>query len=361
MDGIVYLSARHRSLFDLVQLIFEAFYESDEICKPTEAEIRRGLQDKQAFILLDDVHLTQDELDQVLDVAPRSAFAVATRERCLWGEVRSLPLQGLPVEDALLLLEREYNVPLDVTDRSAAATLCPALGGHPLRILQAAAIAREWKTSLDAWARDMTPENLIPQLMASIDDKQRRALLALTALPGVPLQVQQVSRHRGSHGHRAIAHDARPPGSGCPPTLAASASGRGWRPAPKNRGFEALGESRYHVLHRMGRTLPAQPGQPAPKNSEVLLRVQQHASDTRRWGEVVRLGQLLEGALVVGARWGAWAITLERCLDAARASGDSLTEAWALHEMGTRAVCLGEPRKARALLSQAVTLRESVE
>ena len=90
MDGIVYLSARHQSPADLQQLLFEAFYESDEICKPTEAEIRRGLQDKQALILLDDVHLAQDELEQVLDIAPRSAFVVATRERCLWGEVRSL-------------------------------------------------------------------------------------------------------------------------------------------------------------------------------------------------------------------------------------------------------------------------------
>ena len=100
VDGIVYLSARHQSSLDLQQLLFEAFYESDEFCKPTEAEIRRGLQDKQALILLDDVHLTQDELEQVLDIAPRAAFVVATRERRLWGEVRSLALKGLPAEDA---------------------------------------------------------------------------------------------------------------------------------------------------------------------------------------------------------------------------------------------------------------------
>ena len=70
---------------DLQQLLFEAFYESDEFCKPTEAEIRRGLQDKQALILLDDVHLAQDELEQVIDIAPRAAFVVATRERRLLG------------------------------------------------------------------------------------------------------------------------------------------------------------------------------------------------------------------------------------------------------------------------------------
>src|SRR5262249_36682521 len=180
VDGIVYLSARHQSPVDLPQLIFEAFYESDEICKPTEAEIRRGLQEKQALILLDDVHMAQEELEQVLDIAPRSTFAVATRERCLWGEVRSLVLVGLPVEDATLLLEREIERSLDVTERSAAASLCASLGGHPLRILQAAAITRERGISLDGWARDIAPERLITELMASIDEKQRRALLALT-------------------------------------------------------------------------------------------------------------------------------------------------------------------------------------
>ena len=58
------------------------------------------------------------------------------------------------------------------------------------------------------------------------------------------------------------------------------------------------------------------------EESEALLRVQQYATDARRWGEVLRIGQLLEGALVAGARWGAWGIVLEHCLAAAKAIGD---------------------------------------
>ena len=54
-DGIIYMSVRRQSTDDLLQLIFEAFHESDKIRTPTEAEIRRGLQDTQALILLDDV------------------------------------------------------------------------------------------------------------------------------------------------------------------------------------------------------------------------------------------------------------------------------------------------------------------
>jgi hypothetical protein len=97
------------------------------------------------------------------------------------------------------------------------------------------------------------------------------------------------------------------------------------------------------------------------EESEALLRVQQCAADARRWGEVLLLGRLLEGALVLGARWGAWAITLDRCLAAAKAIGDRSAEAWALHEIGTRALCLGESARARAVLAQAVKLRESLQ
>jgi hypothetical protein len=125
VDGIVYLPARHQSSADLQQQIFEAFYDSDEICKPTETEIRRGLQEKRALILLDDVHLGLNELEQVLDLAPRSAFVVVTRERRLWGEVRSLTLTGLPSADAVLLLERELESDLPSnwrTLRSSAPT-----------------------------------------------------------------------------------------------------------------------------------------------------------------------------------------------------------------------------------------------
>ena len=356
VDGIVYLSARHQASLDLQQLLFEAFYESDEFCKPTEAEIRRGLQEKQALILLDDVHLAQDELEQVLDIAPRAAFVVATRERRLWGEVRSLALKGLPAEDAVLLLEREIERSLDVTERSAAASLCAAIGGHPLRILQAAAVIREQGISLDGWARIITQSPIV-NLMASIDEKQRRALLALAALPGVPLRALHVS-------DIAEVPDIEP-------SLTALV----------RRGLVVSSQSRHQLADGVGdrlrRTEDLKPWANRAityftawaerhlrrqdillQESEALLRVQQYAADARRWGEVLHLGRLLEGPLVIGARWGAWAVTLERCLAAAKSIGDRSAEAWALHELGSRALCLGEAGTARALLNQAVKLRE---
>jgi hypothetical protein len=96
------------------------------------------------------------------------------------------------------------------------------------------------------------------------------------------------------------------------------------------------------------------------EESEALVRAQQDAAESRRPGEVLRLGRLLEGALMIGGRWGAWANVLERCLGAARATGDRSAEAWALHQLGTRALCLGDDPVARSLLGDAVAIRETL-
>ena len=357
VDGIVYLSARHHTSLDLQQLLFEAFYESDPLCKPTEIEIRHGLQEKRALMLLDDVRLTQDELEQVIDIAPHAAFVVATRKTRRRGEVRSHALKGLPIEDAVLLLEREIDRSLDVTERSDAATLCAAMGAHPFRILQAAALIREQGISLDQCAQTITQSSPVVNLMASIDDKERRALLALAAMPGVPLQPRHVS---------AIAEV-----TDIEPSLTALV----------RRGLVVGTQSRYHLADGVGdrlrRTEDLKPWTNRVityftawaerhlrsqdillQESEALLRVQQRAADGRRSGEVLHLGRLLEGPLAAGMRWGAWGVTLEHCVTAARAIGDRSAEAWALHQLGSRALCLGDAGTARAFLSQAVKLRE---
>jgi hypothetical protein len=358
-DGIVFLSARHQPCADLVQLIFEAFYEIDGIRKPTDAQMRRDLRDKRALILLDDVRLPQEELDRVFEVAARSVFVVATRERRLWDEGVHLTLGGLNADDAVLLLERAVERPIDDGERPAAIRLCESLGGHPLRILQASAIAREKGIALDSWPVGITPDSLVTELMKSVDERQRRALLAMTALPGVPLSVQHVSSI-------AEVTDLEP---------AIQALLRLGLVVRSHARFQAATgvadrlrrrEDLNPWVHRVITYFTAwtaryqRDANVLLEESEAILRAQQYAAESRRSGEVLRLGRFLEGALIVGGRWGAWANVLERCLAAAKATGDRAAEAWALHQLGTRAVCLGDERVARSLLGEAVSLREAL-
>lgn len=358
-DGVVYVSARHRTSIDLLQAIFEAFYESDTICKPTGGEIRRALQDTHALILIDDVSLPQNEVEQVLDIAPHAAFVLAGRKRCLWGEVRSIALTGLTAEDGALLLEHELERSLDADEQSAAAQLCAAVEGHPRRLLQAAADIRLNRVPVADWTRYASPDALAAELMTSMDERQRRVLLALSALSGVSLEARHVSALaeltdvepslndlvdrrllvRGQSGYRLA--------DGIGDRLRRTADLSPW----VHRAITYF--TAWAERQRRNRETLLQA-------SDALLHVQAHAADTHRWGETLRLGRLLESTLVVGARWGAWGLALEQCLVAAKAIGDRSVEAWVLHEMGTRAVCLGDEGNARRLLNQSATLRQAL-
>ena len=86
-DGIVHLSLRRQSASDVLQSLFEAFYELGNPfnVKPTEVQIRFTLQDKQALILFDDVDLAREELEAIMDAAPGCTFVISSVERQLMG------------------------------------------------------------------------------------------------------------------------------------------------------------------------------------------------------------------------------------------------------------------------------------
>jgi NB-ARC domain len=358
-DGVIYLAARQQSSGDLQQQLFDAFYESDQIRKPTAAEIRHALQDKRALILVDDVHLKREELERLLDAAPRAVFVVASRAQRLYSEVRSLRLDGLPVDDALQLLEREIAHPLEDGERRSAADLCAALDGHPHRILLAAGLLRHRCGLLDAWADGITPENLIAESLASINQKQRRILLVLAALPGVPIPAHQIAGVAEladiESSLAALLQRALVIGTLSGHRLADGVGDRLRQTEDVNPWINRA-ITYYSAWAERYRRDP----HGLLEESEALRCVQLHATSTRRWGEALRLGQILEGALVAGVRWDAWAVVLEQCLLAAKALGDRPAEAWALHEIGSRALCVGETRGARSALIEALKLRESL-
>ena len=355
-DGVLYLAARQQTSGDLQQQLFDSFYESDRIRKPTAADIRQALQDKRALILVDDVRLKREELERLLDSAPRSAFVVATRERRLHSEVRSLALHGLPAKDALQLFEREIARALDDGERRTAAHLCAALNGHPQRLLLAAGLLRDRGGLTDAWATGITPEKLIAESLASTNQKQRRILLLLAALPGVPLPAHHIAG------------------------IAEVADIESILATLLQRALVVGTESGYRLTDGVGdrlrRTEDISPWvhraityytswaeryrrdtHALLDESEALQCVQLLATNTHRWGEALRLGQILGGALAAGVRWDAWASVLEQSLLAAKATGDRSAAAWALHEIGSRALCVGETRGARSALSEALKLR----
>jgi hypothetical protein len=84
------------------------------------------------------------------------------------------------------------------------------------------------------------------------------------------------------------------------------------------------------------------------------------AAAAERWETVRRLGRAIEGPLAVAGLWGAWGQVIERVLAASERLRNVPSHAWALHQRGSRALCLGDLQAAREDLAQALQIRESI-
>jgi LysM repeat protein len=362
-DGMIYLSARHISLPDLLQSLFEAFYQSDTLIKPTDAEIRHQLQDKHALIILDDVGLERDEVGALLDAAPACTFLLASTERRLWGEGRALALSGLPPDAALALVERELGRTLTPQERPVAETLCTALEGHPLRLIQAAALAREEGRPLAELAGEMhhpSPEQtLLDGQLNSIAEPGRRVLAALAALNGAPLSAEHLAALTGLKEIGPVLDTLRQRGLVQAHSPRYSLTGPLTETLQQAWNLTPWVERALAYFTRWAEAQRADPERLLPE-AEPILKTLEWAFNAGRWRDVLRLGRAVEGALALGRRWGAWRQVLQWMLQAAQALGEGVAEAWALHQLGSRALCLGDTASARTSLIRALRLRESL-
>lgn len=361
-DGVVYLSAHNKPLGDLLQLLFDAFYESDIPFKPTGGQLRHALQTKQVLILLDDVELKRDEVEGLMNAAPDSIFLLASLERSLWGEVRAVSLKGLALDDALMLVERELERTLNPEERPAAQTLCTSLDGHPLRILQALAGVREEGRSLVEVSQLMqsgSPNEVLTKQVSSLPEPERRVLAAMVALGGVPVHAQHLTTmtelpnvepvlEAMLRRHLVQAHGQRY-------SLTSTLS-------ETTEQVSNLTSWREKALAYF--TTWAEQHRKEPKRimeeSDALMQMIDWAIKTGRWKDVIRLGRAVGVVLALFGRWGAWEQVLQWLLQAGSALGDQASEAFALHQLGTRALCIEEGPKAHSYLTKALELRESL-
>lgn len=362
-DGVVYLTARQQPLADLRLALFEAFYESNIPGKPTEAQLRHALQTKRALVFLDDLELGRTEVEVLLDTAPNSIFVLASPERRLWGEGRTLPLKGLPPDDALFLLERELERPLTIPEQSAARQLGTLLAGHPLHLLQAAALTRARGLSLAELTRLIQSDDptaaLASQALLSLSPPERRVLGTLAVFGGAPVSAEHLATLTGLTDPAPVvesllqrnliqAHSPRYSLSG---VLA-----RHW---PAAWDVNMLAERALTYFIQWTEQHQRQP-QRFLTEIEAIHSLLAWAGQTQHWSEVLRLVQASEGALASSGRWAVWDQILNNGLQAAAALGDRAAQAWLLHQLGTRALCLGDSAAAQLALGRALRLRQTL-
>jgi hypothetical protein len=361
-DGVITLTVRRQPVGDVLQSLFDVFYESNVPFKPSMGQIRQGLRDKQALILLDDVTLEREEMATLMDAVPACSFLLASAERRLWGEGQPIKLGGLPLDDGLALMERELRRALTSQEKPAAQALYTELGGNPLQIFQAAALVREEGLGLAEVlqrTRAYAPgEALTAQMLSTLSEPERRVLAALAALDGLSVHTDHLPALTGLSEVTPVLQGLQQRGLVQAHSPRYSLTGdlgsylhRSWNIDPWIERALAVYVAWAGERRDPDRLL---------EESETILWLLEWATGAEHWVEALRLSSLVEGTLALGGRWSAWAEVLKRALEAALALGNRAAEAWVRHQLGSRALCLGDGASARTFLVQALRLREAL-
>ncbi len=367
-DGIVHEHlAYYQSTSDLLQTLFEAFYECRTPFKATNIQIRHALKGKKALIILDIAEITPKDLESIVDHLPDCSFLIGSPERYLWGEGGSTALRGLLLNEAIALVAQALGRELSADEKADAEKLCTSLEGHPLHILQAVALAQSEKHSLAAIAKQAKIGTVkidwVKQAIASLSRPERWIFSLLAAL-GANVTI----------GAEAIAKIADLPDATAPlATLLRRnlVEGHGDR-------FQMASSLAKDVQQHLDITIWmekatqfftswTQQQQNLPdlpnlilQESDAIMRSLEWLAETGQGLKVVELGRTIEGALALKGQWGRWDQVLQWMLEAAKASEDQVIAAFALHQMGTRALCLDQLAIAQDYLTRALEIREAI-
>ena len=329
-DGVVFQACEGEPAADLVQELFRAFYDLPGGVVCTEVVVRRHLGAVRALVLLDDAELERDDLESIRTAAAGCTFVLASLHPRLFGEGRALALGGLGPDDALALVEGWLGRALSGAERQRLESVRAATGGNPLRLKQAMAAPEAGDG-----ARDDEDDRVLG-LLAAMAPAPVPAARAADILdePDAPRVLSSLERRgrveRAGAGYRPAGDGARP----VDPALAGLAVE--WAVERAAEGGDAEAEDR-----------------------RLLVRAAGLAGSVGFHDQAIALARALEASLALGGHVGSWALVLEGALRSARALGDQRAEAWALHELGSRALALEDYGGAGALLGRALELREA--
>lgn len=360
--GVVYHSVRHQPVADLIQTLFDDFfeYDSETPTKPTEAEIQRAFQGQPALVVLDDLNLPAADLDRLYTL-PGLTIVSAGGDRALRSEVNTIALAGLPIQDALQLMQQGLGRPLTPQEVPEATTLCELVNGNPQQILQATALLREGHYAFTALIQLIQaatfPHALTLKATAALSEAERQVLAVLLVLDGIPIHIEHLTVLLGIPNlqvrltnlvqrHLIVSDGARY--SLTQQMIVAL------------RPIWELSQWQHRVLTYFSNWVEQRTALPGEllREGELLLHMVNLAFDMEQWERVLRLVTHLDACLLFSGQWGAWEQLWHRGWQAGRSLNHSAAVAWALHQLGTHAFCVDDPFTAHTYLVTALQLRE---
>ncbi len=346
-EGIVYFRAAGTSLDDLLQTLFDVLFECDVPTKRTPGQLASDLAGWEVLFVLDDVGLDEDDLETLLDTVPLSAFVLSSAERTLWSVGDGVELQGLSQDAALALFEARLRRSLSEDECATFAERWQALGGIPQELVKDAERLRATARGA-VLPRGAEP---VPELAAPDRD-----LLELAgSLDGVPLGTRALADLTGrtDAAQRLAALEERGLAQSHSPRYSATSPG-----APLLCGSDAAQLRSRLMAYFTERAEQGALDSARPRDDlDPIVALLRWGQAQAPHADVVRLARASDTIAARARMWDAWRTILEIGLDSARAIGDRDGEAWALHQLGTRALCLEDSGDATRHLSEALRLR----
>lgn len=384
-DGAVYFDAVHQPVSDLLQSLFDIFYETDTTYKPTPDAINQALESKQVLIILDNKNLTSDDIKQLQKSLPKSLLILASPQPRLETTGYTTQLSGFRLQETLVLMAQlQYAVTKE--EYPAVEALINLLDGNPWLLLLAVTSIKKNVHTLAGLVLELQPpatkKVLIEQVLATLPQSHQRILAVLAAVNGVALVVEQIAaisgigyakeilpslvewnlvevdcnamsnhfmcdRNSMSQGESVTPQEYRYRTNG---TINAILQHSWDLTASRNSAL-----SYFTTWAEQYRTLPSLLCSETDAIMELLLNV-----TPVNWENILRLVKESESSLCLGKQWGLWEQVLQTGLQGATALDDKSSVAWILHQLGSRALCLSQIGASRGYLSRAIQIRQSL-
>jgi hypothetical protein len=376
MNGVVFLEGidpegRLLAWDDLLQMLFDALFESDPHLKVTTASARTYLSNTQPLVMLDGLQLSASALESLTDLFPNAPVVISAERATNGGAFESIKLKPLSADEAAHLLAVKAGLDPDEVDGATVAQICELLAGVPLAISTVGNLMREFELPL------RTALETLQQMRPSEQELLRAA---------IQRSFWFARQYLGEDELHMLAMAAAAPGMSTSRPWLESASPGGESASQRLENLQLLQANSPRLrIHPEYIPFALEKFDPDPIRENLLRWITQRlqiqsldfhfqraelgtmlglmhwAAANERWREVIVLGKAVDPFLALSGLWSAWQGALEQALSAARAVGDLAAEAWALHEMGTRAAGLGENTQAVDLLKRALQLRQRLE
>jgi hypothetical protein len=366
---------------DLIQLLFDALFESEPQQKVSFTSARTYLSNTAPLVLLDNFkQLNDDALDSLADLFPQAPILVTqtiTRAPEVYDPHK---IDLLPADKAAQLFAARVKVKPEELDPEILEKLVSLLCGLPLAIVTTANVMRENGLSLEQALNALIaiqPAAAEP-IKAAIErsfrfanaylDEADRQMMAITAAAPAISTSREYLEKSNSGGAAPLAQERSSETLERVELLQANSPRLRLHPE-----YAALALEGFDVNVLRGQLLADLLEQLKGRASDFsfikdelgnCLGLLAWAVKQKRWGEVVALARAVDPYLTLHGLWAAWGVILEGALSAAQALGDHAAESWALHQLGTRQVGLsamegaGNLANGVKLLEQALELRE---